>query len=194
MSEKKIIYCYCDSMKESKEKYTEYINNHIKNVKEAYKTAIDAFKNVFPEIYTNAGLGHLYQLEENLQKHDKSKFDDYEFWAYAMRFFPIKDDNVDSEKIKNNFQLAWLHHIHNNPHHPAYWALIDDGEVVIFDMPDIYIIEMLCDWMAMSKYYGTTTIDYWNSDSAKMLPMSKYTVSKVNKFMDYLLKNNLYTL
>ena len=50
-------------------------------------------------------------------------------------------------------------------------------------MPDIYIIEMLCDWMAMSKNYNSSTSDYWNSQSAQKLPMSSYTESKINEFM-----------
>jgi hypothetical protein len=62
-------------------------------------------------------------------------------------------------------------------------------------MPDIYIIEMLCDWMAMSRYYNSSTLDYWNSDSAKKLPMSEYTKSKVNEFMEaMLIKNGKSTL
>ena len=188
MGEKKIIYC--ENIEESEAKYREYIVKHIKAVQEAYYIAIDTFKEVFPEVYNNKA--HHTQLINNLRTHDRSKFDANEFWYYAARFFPIKGTDINSNKVKDKFQLAWLHHVHNNAHHPAHWALADDGGLKILDMPDIYIIEMLCDWMAMSKYYNSTTLNYWNSESASKLPMSVRTVSKVDKFMIWMQENNVH--
>ena len=46
----------------------------------------------------------------------------------------------------------------------------------------------------MSKYCNSTTLEYWKSESAQKLPMSAYTKSKVNEFMDWMLKNNTHTL
>lgn len=191
MSEKKLTYC--DSIIESRKRYREYINNHIKAVQESYNVAEKAFKDIFPELYTNNGRAALNQLLINLEIHDKSKFDDNEFHYYAARFFPVKNTNPESENNKKNFQIGWLHHVHNNAHHPAHWALVDNGDVIILDMPDIYIIEMLCDWMAMSKYYNSTTLEYWKSESAQLLPMSNYTKLKVNEFMNWMLQNNVHT-
>lgn len=190
MSEKKITYC--ETMKESKEKYTEYINNHIKAVQEAYETAINGFKAVFPEVYEDDK--QVFQLSINLQHHDRSKFDENEFWYYAMRFFPVNGIDPESEKVKKDFKIGWLHHVHNNAHHPNHWALVDDNKVILINMPDIYIIEMLCDWMAMSKYYNSTTMKYWESDSAKKLPMSAHTRTKVDEFMEWMKINNVHTL
>ena len=183
---------YCDNILESKEKYEEYINNHIKNVQEAYLMASGAFLEIFPEVYNDNKLTN--QLTTNLRSHDKSKFSDDEFWDYAMRFFPINSVNPYSKKIQDEFNIAWLHHVHNNPHHPAHWTLVEDGEIKIFDMPDIYIIEMLCDWMAMSKYFNSTTLEYWQSESAQKLPMSDYTKSKVEEFINWMIDNNVHIL
>ena len=185
---------WCDDVMQSKTKYTEYISKHIGSVRESYEKAINAFKDIFPEIYTNEGHSQLNQLEINIFNHDSSKFSEYEFWPYAMKFFPINSVNPKSKEVEDNFNMAWLHHVHNNPHHPAHWALADDGDIKIFDMPDIYIIEMLCDWMAMSKYHNSTTLKYWESSSAQSLPMSDYTKSKVNEFMVWMYKNNVHTL
>lgn len=189
MSKKKITYC--DNLKASAQNYSKYINDHIEAVQEAYVTAIDAFKEVFPNVYN--GITDI-RLKHILEKHDKSKFDNDEFPYYMLRFFPYEGINPDSKLTKDNFQIAWLHHVHSNPHHPAHWVLANDGELKIFDMPDIYIIEMLCDWMAMSKYYNSTTLEYWKSESAQKLPMSDYTKSKVNEFMEWMYKNNVHTL
>lgn len=190
MSEKKITYC--KDLEESRMEYTEYIDNHIKEVWKSYYTAVDAFKDVFPKVYRNKS--EYTKLIYNLKNHDASKFEPSEFLYYAARFFPIDGTDHESEKVKNGFKLAWLHHANHNPHHPAYWALADDGKLIIYDIPDIYIIEMLCDWMAMSKYYNSTTLDYWKSESAQKLPMSEYTRSKINEFMEWMLNNNVHTL
>ena len=187
MSEKKITYCV--TLNEANEKYTEYLENHIKGVKEAYNMAYDAFKDVFPDVYIDN-----YQVRKlivNLNKHDETKFDFNEFISYRNKFFPF---SKNSERDESEFQIAWLHHVNNNAHHPAHWALVEDNEIKIFDMPDIYIIEMLCDWMAMSKYYNSTTLEYWKSESAKKLPMSIYTISKVDEFMKWMQDHNVHTL
>ena len=185
MSEKKIIYC--ETMAEAKDKYYDYINNHIKNVQEAYDKHSDAFKAVFPDVYNNRQIMQLYM---NLQNHDMSKYSEEEFNSYLARFFPVNGSDPNSDKVKKDFKIAWFHHVHYNPHHPNHWALVDSrDEIYVINMPDIYIIEMLCDWMAMSKYYNSRTIDYWNSESGQKLPMSKYTKSKVNEFIDYMQNN-----
>ena len=38
--------------------------------------------------------------------------------------------------------------------------------------------------MAMSEYYNSTTLEYWESAPAQMLPMSEHTRTKVKEFMD----------
>lgn len=183
MSKKKVEFV--TDVLQQKEKYEEYINDHIANVQGAYALALMAFKHVFPGVYKNKS--HYNQLMYNLKHHDMSKNDQNEFWYYAARFFPINGTDPESKIVKDNFQIAWLHHVHNNPHHPAHWALVDDGKVIILNMPDIYIIEMICDWMAMSKYYNSTTKEYWKSESAQKLPISEYTKSKINEVL-----NNIY--
>jgi hypothetical protein len=184
---------YCTNIDESQEKYNKYIKNHINAVIEAHHTAIDAFKEVFPEVYESEAAYTM--LMHNLRDHDKSKFGFDEYWCYLSKFFPYEDMKIITEdKINKNFELGWLHHIHHNAHHPAHWVLPDNREFKILDMPDIYIIEMLCDWMAMSKYFKSTTLEYWNTESAKQLPMSIRTVSKVDEFMKWMEKHNVHTL
>lgn len=183
---------YCDNILDSNVKYNDYIDNHIKNVKDAYLIASEAFLEIFPKVFNDDKL--IDKLTINLHNHDKSKYGTEEFWPYAMKFFPANNINPHSKEVNDDFQLAWLHHVHSNAHHPAYWVIAENDNNKILDMQDIYIIEMLCDWMAMSKYHGSTTLEYWQSESAQKLPMSEYTKSKVNEFMDWMRKNNVHTL
>ena len=81
--------------------------------------------------------------------HDKSKDQQDEYDAYDRYFY----GNNRSYQDVQDFNYAWLLHIHRNPHHWQYWVLINDnpkeGEIVL-DMPYNYILEMICDWWAFS--------------------------------------------
>lgn len=96
--------------------------------------------------------------------HDLSKFSAFET-AYATHNF--KGEN--SQEQKDAFEFAWLHHKHNNPHHPEYWMDVNKGgDVTILEMPQHYIAEMVADWIGAGKVYG--------SDAKEWIP------SNINKF------------
>lgn len=85
--------------------------------------------------------------------HDLSKWSDEEFPFYARNFF-------GDGQNKTGFGIAWLHHIHNNPHHWQHWLFPDGYSIAGSDiidgmapMPTMYIREMVADWMASSKTY-----------------------------------------
>lgn len=172
---------YVKDNKEQKNKYNEYITNHMTKVSEAYAKLEYLFFEIFPDVYSNAILNN--QLHYNIGMHDKSKFDPIEFYPYAKRFYPVEGTICNAEDPK--YKLAWLHHIHNNPHHPEHWAYYDDGKLVILDMEDIYIIEMLCDWEAMSVYFGTKTIDYYHDHGLKDHPFSERTKRKLKEYFSH---------
>lgn len=120
--------------------YHKYLDQHIRNVYRGYEWIRDNL----PEILN--GEDYEGQLRYD---HDASKYDVEEYCAYDKYFYGSKK----TEEVKKDFNLAWLHHIHNNPHHWQHWVLINDdpGEgMVILDMPHNYIIEMICDWWAFS--------------------------------------------
>ena len=135
---------YCKDKDEQYRMYNNYIFNHVYGVQKSYKKALNAFKEIFPDVYESKQM--VRKLQHNIINHDDSKYDkENEFWQYAAKFFPIEGTDPNSKDVNDSFELAWLHHVNNNPHHPAHWVLYDEFEVKIFDMPDIYIIEMLCD-------------------------------------------------
>ena len=100
-----------------------------------------------------------------------------------------------SYEVRNEFDKAWLHHIHNNPHHWQYWVLLkDDGDIGVLDMPTNYIIEMICDWWSFSwndgdlfeifNWYGT------NKDIIKLSAWTKITVENILNIMKTILEVN----
>ena len=90
--------------------------------------------------------------EEQLIRHDLSKYSDQEFHAYAQHF--------DGGGCPNEFAIAWLHHIHYNEHHWQHWMFPDgyspkDSNVEngVIEMPEHFALEMIADWMGASYAY-----------------------------------------
>lgn len=119
--------------------YDQYLRDHI-----------TAVQNAAMWMQSNLDLGLLHP---NTLEHDQSKYGIAEYDAYDEYFYPRKR----TESAKKDFQYAWLHHIHNNPHHWQYWVLINDdpkeGQVPL-EMPKDYVIEMIADWWSFSWRKG----------------------------------------
>ena len=82
-------------------------------------------------------------------EHDRSKDGRAEYDAYDKYFY----GGQRTKEIEEEFNRAWLHHIHRNPHHWQYWVLINDEAkegIIALRMPYRYVIEMICDWWAFS--------------------------------------------
>ena len=155
-------------------KYDEYIHEHKENVRKAYYWLVD--KNIL-EGYSVDTLQHCHYLCESA--HDQSKYSEEEYDAYDKYFYGNR-----SYQVVEDFDYAWLHHIHNNPHHWQYWVLVndEDGEKIL-DMPDEYIIEMICDWWSFSWKSGDLTeIFKWYEDHPNM-KLSKNTRKKVEDIL-----------
>lgn len=122
------------SLLENEEKiikdYTEYVEEHCKNIKLAYEWLEENTPEVLDEISNKEKF-----IKENILKHDESKYSKEEFMPYAKYFF-------DGKKNEDEFNKAWEHHYKNNPHHPEYW----EGKEMSYE----FIIEMICDWMTFS--------------------------------------------
>ena len=122
-------------------KYDEYLGQHIAGVKKSFQWLCDHFEDIREKMD-----GRSWQIAE----HDESKNGHEEYEAYDRYFY-----GNPSFKAKQEFNYAWLHHIHHNPHHWQYWVLQndDDGEEVL-EMPYHYVIEMICDWWSFSWSKG----------------------------------------
>ena len=147
--------------------YDNYLTNHKNNVYRGYEWIS---KNL-PEIL-KPDLAYEYQLMYN---HDASKSSDQEYHAYDAYFY----GRNRSYQVVQEFNRAWLHHIHHNPHHWQHWVLINDnpneGEIVL-DMPHLYIIEAVCDWWAFSWAKGNLyEIFNWYDEHKAYMKLSDKT-------------------
>lgn len=102
-----------------------------------------------------------------MSSHDLSKYTAEEYESYDKYFY-----GTQTEKVKTEFNYAWLHHIHNNPHHWQHWVLInDDDGTHALEMPKEYVIEMISDWWAFSHKSGNLyeIFDWYKSHTKKMI-------------------------
>lgn len=119
--------------------YDKYLTAHKGNVKRGYEW----FKKYLPDIIAIAG----DNIETVIDGHDESKLSADEYNAYDAYFYGTNK----SFSVIQEYDKAWLLHIHRNPHHWQYWVLIgDDDGTKPLEIPYIYIIEMICDWWSFS--------------------------------------------
>ena len=128
------------------QQYDEYLHEHISNVHKAWWWMND--HGIIPP--------HMLYEGEKLINHDASKYSEEEYEAYDDYFYGKEGkDEDDVAVIDNAFDYAWLHHIHNNPHHWQYWVLIgDDDGTKALEMPVNYVFEMIADWWSFSWKTG----------------------------------------
>ena len=141
----------------SADSYNEYLKIHITNVNRAYQWMNDT--GILSDIFDDDAI---IKASELVKVHDASKYDEPEYEAYRQYFNPMPNEIVSfNDAYKNRegkgdrakFNIGWLHHEHNNPHHWEYWVQLDEdhpGQVISTEMLDEYIIEMLCDWLSFS--------------------------------------------
>lgn len=124
--------------------YTTYLTEHIANVQKAGKWLISHF----PDILSS---DDKISLAMAITSHDGSKWFPEEYDAYDAYFY----GGNKSHKVVSDFNYAWLHHIHSNPHHWQYWILQHDDEPEeILEMPKKYAVEMIADWWSFSFKSG----------------------------------------
>ena len=128
--------------------YNEYLDAHISAVKQATEWMCDNL-----DIVRGLGEIEMVMFRTVVRKHDESKWNGAEYGPYDAYFYGERDEEA--------FNRAWLHHIHNNPHHWQHWLLMnDDGKyrdpdkVVALEMPKVCALEMVADWWSFSWRSG----------------------------------------
>lgn len=156
--------------------YDNYIKEHKKYVGKAYEFFLEHLPNL---------IGNKQDVDSLIYNHDFSKISEEEYAAYDEYFYGLEEE---TPKIIQNFNYAWLHHIHKNPHHWQYWVLINDEDgIVALDMPHEYIIEMICDWWSFSWKFGNINeIFDWYDSHKEQIILSKNTRDKVEYILQRL--------
>lgn len=150
--------------------YTNYIIEHRDNVLKAYQWLVDH------KIISN-------NYQHNIATHDISKWSNEEYDAYDKYFYGKQGKTAE---IKEAFNFAWLHHIHANPHHWQHWVLInDDDGTHALEMPEEYVIEMVCDHWAFSHKSGNLhEIFDWYKDHKLNMIMHRNTKVAYEAILD----------
>ena len=160
--------------------YDNYLTEHKENVAKGFRW----LQENIPEVIED---GFEWQICFN---HDASKTDPEEYDAYDAYFY----GNNRSYSVVQNFNKAWLRHIHNNPHHWQHWILINDEPkegMVVIDMPYIYVVEMICDWWSFSWKKGDLNeIFGWYEDRKDYMKLSANTRRSVEYILGKM-KNKL---
>lgn len=131
------------------QRYEDYLFTHRSNLIRAFEW----FKTNLPGLLERVDEG--IDLEQQIVfAHDASKNTSEEYDAYDRYWY----GGNKSYKIVHDYDIAWLHHIHNNPHHWQHWVFFKHDDpmetITIFEMPLNYIIEMLCDWWSFGFESG----------------------------------------
>lgn len=160
--------------------YDKYLIEHKENVRKGYAW----LETNLPDIIQNIGMWNT-----NFS-HDASKSEPDEYEAYDKYFY----GGNRSYQVVQDFNKAWLLHIHRNPHHWQYWVLINDdpkeGEIIL-DIPMEYIIEMICDWWSFSWKTGNLfEVFKWYEEHKDYIKLSHRT----RKIVENILMNMRYIL
>lgn len=136
--------------------------------------------------------------------HDQSKFYNPELLPYIYISWKYKciDDNIEFEIPENiNDDEATYHHIINNAHHPEYWSLNKNENMInkndrdahpdepinATSMDELSIVEMICDWHAVGLERGNTAKEWADKNvnsrwlfNDHQVDMIYYYIDKVN--------------
>ncbi len=136
--------------------YTEYIKEHVSNVDDVWR--------VFYQIEKLDDETFL-EINKNILYHDDSKFSSEEFEGYRQYFYTADREIKDKEA----FLRAWNHHQKSNEHHWEYWVIYKKEGSVALEIPFIYLIEMLCDWTAMSVKFKNKPSEWFSKNEYAIL-------------------------
>jgi hypothetical protein len=147
----------------SEDAYSAYIDEHINNVKLIWR-----------HIGNNQSLrlddAHWCMIDKLIDVHDASKYEYDEFRGYRVNFYPTEKEKTNKEYNKSIFDFSWNHHQKTNRHHWQYWILIEGVDnFKTLPMPFMYIVEMLCDWSAMSLKFKDSPSAFYNKNKDRMI-------------------------
>lgn len=113
--------------------------------------------------------------------HDASKLLPCEWYPYARTFYG--PDGESRYEPSHEFDLAWLHHQHNNRHHWQWWVLRGDGgKTTAQKMPERFAREMVADWIGAGEAMGKPHTPTWyrlNKSRIMLHPETRELVERI---------------
>lgn len=165
-------------------RYNEYIKEHTNAVKMAFEWLYKNLSGITSEEIWK-------KVEHLVSVHDMSKHDADEYNAYDEYFYGNK-----SYQTTVDFEVAWLKHIHKNPHHWQHWVLYHDDPnkpYTFLEMPTEYVIEMFCDWWSFSWRSGNLyEVFQWYEEHKQHMLLNVSTRAQVEKILE-LVKEKMLT-
>jgi hypothetical protein len=154
-----------------------YILEHKENVKKVFKY-IFAENDLFLNKH-NIRIA-IEEMRDGvvINNHDTSKFSEIEFEPYRRHFHSV--DEQEKELSKDDFEKAWEHHYKTNPHHFEHW-IDENGECKEMDI--ISVIEMICDWGAMSIKFGGTISGWYEENKGTKVKLHPNTTALVEEIL-----------
>lgn len=185
---------------DKEQEYLDYINEHINFVQKAYEMYMLPLLNMtnISTLISDEELKNtIINLKPVIETHDASKFSDAEFDGYRMRWHPTvaeeskqKEDQELQVTIRERYEKCWEHHYTVNAHHPKHW--VDPETGIAKDASLDAIIEMICDWEAMSLKFGTSILKWYENDAKdEKAAMSAKTKQIVEDLMYNVIHNTI---
>jgi len=134
--------------------YLDYFERHYDNVQRAWALINEKCQgNGFRFISDDFVWG---SIDSSIKMHDESKLSTFEFTQYRTRWFPVDGEFQDDEE----YLSAWKHHLALNEHHWQHWTKIYSDHMY----GDIFLVQTVCDWMAMGVEKGDTAKSYYEKN------------------------------
>lgn len=151
--------------------YRTYLLDHIANVQHVGDVVLRKFglqKDVASD------------LDDRLFMHDQSKFSVEEYEPYAHKFGHREGPGSSEEFIK-----AWHHHVLYNDHHWNHWIVFHNNTAEAIPMSLPALLEMLCDWQAMSIAMGGSIDKFYRSNEMLLHQETRLLIEhNIRKFVE----------
>lgn len=142
--------------------YLDYVERHYNNVQKAWQEIQDKCGTVkdgsFRFLYDDFVY---FNIDNNIKNHDKSKLSKEEFVQYRQFFYPTSYEIKDKDLMNK----AWENHLKENDHHWQTWTERYKNNNYA---SEIFLIENICDWMAMGYEFGDTAKEYYENNKEKI--------------------------
>lgn len=138
--------------------YLDYLEEHINNVQKAWLLIQDKCKHMH-FVYDDQ---MFFWIDDEVMRHDISKFSKEEFVPYRQRFHKVDGESVPLY----SFDDAWEHHKVFNDHHWETWTTKE------YKIPyewKVHCVHMVIDWVAMSFKFGGTAKEYYEKNKENII-------------------------